>query len=72
MVTTGKVDLLYKGGGPNVPTLYLLTGVRAEGGAMSEANKELVRRHFEEIFNRQNLAACDEGIAEDYWEPSTG
>jgi len=44
MVTTGTVDLLYKGGGPNVPTLYLLTGVRAEGGAMSEANKELVGR----------------------------
>jgi predicted ester cyclase len=35
---------------------------------MSEANKELVRRHVEEIFNRQNLAACDEGIAEDYVE----
>lgn len=35
---------------------------------MSEANKELVRRHFEEIFNHQNLAACDEAIAEDFIE----
>ena len=35
---------------------------------MSEANKELVRRHFEEIFNRQNFAVCDEIVAEDYVE----
>lgn len=35
---------------------------------MSESNKELVRRHFEEIFNRQNLDACDELMAEDYVE----
>jgi predicted ester cyclase len=35
---------------------------------MSEANKELVRRHFEEIFNRQNFAVCDEIMAEDYVE----
>lgn len=35
---------------------------------MSEANKELVRRHFEEIFNRQNLDVCDEIMAEDYVE----
>ena len=35
---------------------------------MSEANKELVRRHFEEIFNQQNLAVCDEIMAEDYVE----
>ena len=35
---------------------------------MSEANKELVRRHFEEIFNRQNLEVCDEMMAEDYVE----
>jgi predicted ester cyclase len=35
---------------------------------MSEAYKELVRRHFEEIFNQQNLAACDELIAEDFIE----
>jgi len=32
------------------------------------ANKELVRRHFEDIFNRQNLAACDELMAEEYVE----
>ena len=35
---------------------------------MSEANKELVRRHFEEVFNRQNLAVCDEIMAVDYVE----
>ncbi len=35
---------------------------------MSEANKELVRRHFEEIFNRQNFDACDDLMAEDYVE----
>jgi len=35
---------------------------------MSEANKELVRRHFEEIFNRRNLHVCDEVVAEDYVE----
>jgi ketosteroid isomerase-like protein len=35
---------------------------------MSEANKELVRRHFEELFNRSNLAAADELMAEDYIE----
>ncbi len=31
-------------------------------------NKDLVRRHFEEIFNQQNLAVCDEIMAEDYVE----
>lgn len=35
---------------------------------MSEANKELVRRHFEEIFNRGDLAAADELMSEDYVE----
>ena len=35
---------------------------------MSEENKELVRRHFEEIFNQKNLDACDELMAEDYVE----
>jgi predicted ester cyclase len=39
-----------------------------KGAAMSEANKELVRRHFEEIFNRQNFAVCGEIMAEDYVE----
>ena len=40
---------------------------------MSEANKGLVRRHFEEIFNRQNFAVCDEMMAEEYLEaPSIG
>lgn len=35
---------------------------------MTEANKELVRRHFEEIFNRQDLARADELMAPDYLE----
>ena len=35
---------------------------------MSEANKELVRRHFEEIFNRKNMSVCDETMAEDFVE----
>ena len=35
---------------------------------MSEANRELVRRNFEEIFNRKNLAICDEIMAEDFVE----
>jgi len=33
-----------------------------------EAPKDLVRRHFEEIFNRQNLDAYDETMAEDFVE----
>ena len=35
---------------------------------MSEANKQLVRRHFEEIFNRKNHAVADELMAEEYLE----
>jgi predicted ester cyclase len=35
---------------------------------MSDASKHLVRRHFEEIWNERNLAACDELIAEDFTE----
>lgn len=33
-----------------------------------EANKALVRRHFEEIFNRQNFAECAEMMADDFIE----
>ena len=35
---------------------------------MSEANKVLVRRHFEEIFNRGDEAVADELMAADYLE----
>jgi predicted ester cyclase len=35
---------------------------------MSEANKELVRRHFEDIWNRKDLAVADELMAQDYLE----
>jgi predicted ester cyclase len=35
---------------------------------MSEANKQLVRRHFEEIFNRRNDALADELMAAEYLE----
>ena len=35
---------------------------------MSEVNKELVRRHFDEIWNHRNLAACDELMAQDFVE----
>jgi predicted ester cyclase len=35
---------------------------------MLEANKQLVRRHFEELFNRQRLDVADELMAEEYLE----
>jgi hypothetical protein len=35
---------------------------------MSEANKELARRHFEEIWNQRNLDVADELMAQDYVE----
>ena len=35
---------------------------------MSEANKELVRRHFEELWNRREVAVADELIAVEYPE----
>src|SRR5688500_8444369 len=46
---------------------HVRSGMR-KGAAMSEANKELVRRHFEEIFDRQNFAVCEGIMAEDYVE----
>jgi predicted ester cyclase len=46
--------------------------LRADNGSeeemMSEANKELVRRHFEEIWNGKDLAAADDLMAQDYLE----
>lgn len=33
-----------------------------------ERNKELVRRHFEEIWNHQKLSACEELMAKDFVE----
>jgi predicted ester cyclase len=35
---------------------------------MSEANKGLVRRHFEELWNRRDMVVADELMAEDYLE----
>ena len=35
---------------------------------MSEANKQLVRRHFEELFNSNNDAVADELVAQEYLE----
>lgn len=35
---------------------------------MSEANKNLVRRHFQLIWNQRDDAACDELMADDYTE----
>jgi predicted ester cyclase len=35
---------------------------------MSEADKQLVRRHFEELFNRKNDAVADELVAQQYLE----
>ena len=35
---------------------------------MSDTNKNLVRRHFEEIWNQREMAACDEVMADDFSE----
>ena len=35
---------------------------------MSEQNMDLVRRHFEEIWNQRDPSACDELMAADYLE----
>ena len=47
---------------------FLRCGGQDEGGATSEANKQLVKRHFEEIFNKKNLAVCNEIMAEEFVE----
>jgi predicted ester cyclase len=39
-----------------------------EEGVMAAADKELVRRHFEELWNRRDLALAEELMAEDYLE----
>ena len=33
---------------------------------MSDTNKNLVRRHFEEIWNQRKMAACDELMADNF------
>ena len=38
------------------------------GALMSDTNKNLVRRHFEEIWNQRKMAACDELMADDFSE----
>lgn len=38
---------------------------------MPESPKDLVRRHFEEVFNARQLDACDELVAEDFVEHAT-
>ena len=38
---------------------------------MSDDNKALVRRLFDEVFSPENLAAADEIMAKDYIESST-
>ena len=35
---------------------------------MSETNKQLVLRHFEEIWNKRDLSVCDQIMAADYVE----
>jgi hypothetical protein len=35
---------------------------------MSDINKDLVRRHFEEVWNQRKMAACDELVADDFSE----
>jgi predicted ester cyclase len=46
----------------------MLVAGLAWGGTMSEANKGLVRRHFEELWNRRDMVVADELMAEDYLE----
>ena len=46
-----------------------VTGARTEWSErVSEVSKELVRRHFDEIWNQRILAACEELMAEEFVE----
>ena len=45
-----------------------MAAVRRPDEMMSEANRKLVRRHFEEIWNRKDLAVAGAMMAEDYLE----
>ncbi len=45
-----------------------VVGTKEKGRAESEEGKELVRRHFEGIWNRRNLEACHEITAEEFFE----
>src|SRR5512133_423408 len=53
---------------PGRRSARLAADQRPEEELMSKANKDLVRRHFEELWNRQDLTVADELMAQDYLE----
>jgi hypothetical protein len=59
---------------PGRSSARLIADQRPEEEMVPEPNKDLVRRRFEEIWNRQDLAVADDLMAEDYrsmpWRPS--
>ena len=59
-----------KSGGSRAPIKSLCRrALRGQLGApMSDTSKDLVRRHFEEIWNQRKMAACDELMADDFSE----